>query len=125
MSDKTKPMFSDSELAKCAPLGKQLESAGHELGRFLELCKIHGGLVTQPQAGIVLGVSRARVRQLIDMGQLTGVECFGKVFCSVREVDKRLTERFDDMAAERGENPSGLSALYRTAKADGRKSARA
>ncbi len=120
--NKTEALFSDSELAKCVPLGKRLSEVGSEFGRFLEFCKKTGGLVTPSQAAYILGVTRARVDQLLVHGKIQRYVCFGKSYCSCREIDKRLSDRVKDIALASGENSKALISVYKSSKIDGRES---
>lgn len=117
---KTKQMFSDSELVRCEPVGRRIESAGKELGRFRELWKELGGLITATQAAFLLGVSRERVRQLGAHGQVRRCEALGRVYYSSADVDKRVVAQLDEQAAQRGSAGSELRRLWRSSIADGR-----
>lgn len=47
--------------------------AKDEVARFQEFTKSHGALLTQAQAALLLGVSRARVNQFVGEGRLPTV----------------------------------------------------
>jgi len=119
MAKKQKELFTGSEVAKGSPLGKQLQEAGRELGRFRGYWRSFGGLLTRPQAATLLGVSQERVRQLGNHDQVRTCECFGQPYYSARDLDKRLSSRLDDMAADRGGDPVELRAVFRSAIKDG------
>ena len=57
--------------------------------RFRKLANEHEGLIQPAVAAVVLGVSRARVHQLMAHGQLEVFELFGKPYISALSVDER------------------------------------
>jgi len=117
---KTKAMWSDNELAKCEPVGKRLLSVGHELGRFKDMCFEFGGVITAAQAAYILGVSHERVRQLGIAGQIRSEKILGVRYYSVKDVDKRMSARMDEVAAEKGGIADDLREVWSMAIKDGR-----
>jgi len=57
---------------------------------FQELSKVHGGLVTPASARELLNVSKARLYQLIQSGDLTKIEYAGQPYLSVNEIRLRV-----------------------------------
>jgi len=121
MSDKTKAMWSDRELAKCEPEGKRVAGVAVELGRFLKSCKDLGGLITANQAATILGLSHERVRQLGQQGVLRTRNHLGRLYYSVADVDARMIEMMDDSAARRGGVGSDLRKVWRSSLKEGQR----
>jgi len=71
----------EEKLSKWAPLR-----------RFLDANEEHGGLATQAMVAESLGVSRARVGQLVEAGRLATVTCNGRRYVSVQSLELFLTE---------------------------------
>lgn len=72
-----------------APKAGTLAALKHEWTLFRKLTIEHEGLIQPFVAAVVLGVSRARVHQLMAHGQLEVFELFGKPYLSARSVDER------------------------------------
>lgn len=65
--------------------------AKYQLKLFHELSVSEGGLMPPTVAADITGLSRARIAQLLDAGQLRRVEVAGRPYVSVREVEGLLT----------------------------------
>ena len=113
-------LIDDKDIQKGSPLGVVARNAGQLLGEFQRLTKEHGGLLTIAHAGVVLGLSHARVWNMINQGQLTVVMWNGRKWLSGKDVERRLKIRLETKAREDvNTEPKLILAQYRDAKAMG------
>ncbi len=75
--------------------------------------KAHGGLITQAQAAMVLGVDTGNLVRLIKDGRLSTYEHFGKRLMSADEIVE-----FSKLNRMNGHQGSVLKALWNHAKAE-------
>ena len=64
-----------------------------DFARLREFSSEHGGGLLPQQAAVALGISNARVLQLLEAGILTHVEVFGRKLISCNDVLTRMESR--------------------------------
>ena len=102
---------------------KEIASVLGEWRAFRETCKEEGGLITQGQAAVILGVSSGTMSVWMGRGRFSTFKFLGAKFVSSREVlacyDQR--EKGEMAVGGRGHKAPALADLVRAAKVDFKK----
>lgn len=79
----------DSPYAQGAPRTQEREQALSELDKMSAAMVAEHGLLNHAQAGLLLGVSKKRIGELVRLGKLKRYDFLGRTYVSVREVRER------------------------------------
>ncbi len=98
----------DAPYALAAPRTVEREAALSELDQMSAAMVAEHGLLNHAQAGLLLGVSKKRIGELVRLGKLTRFDFLGRTYVSVREVRERYHQ---ELKAGRPKRPIVVRAV--------------
>ena len=98
----------DSPYAHGAPHTEERERALSELDQMSAAMVEQHGLLNHAQAGLLLGVSKKRIGELVRLGKLSRFDFLGRTYISVREVRERYHQ---ELKAGRPKRPIVVRAM--------------
>jgi hypothetical protein len=108
----------DSPYAQGAPRTQEREQALSELDEMSAAMVAEHGLLNHAQAGLLLGVSKKRIGELVRLEKLKRFDFLGRTYVSVREVRERYHQELKAGRPKRGLAQSAVASVKAALETD-------